>query len=151
MIYKYNFSIEGKNFYPEKILNEINGDFIVDYFFSPGDKKIYIKHDVFSYGGILFWHPQKFSTEENVAEYENAFIKFIENNYDLFIENGVMELEIYMEIFYDGGQCNFEIFNKELLNKIGNLKVSLPISIYILKNEQLEQWENEVRLQWENK
>ncbi len=39
MICKYTLSIAGDNFYPEKIVNKLQGDFIIDSFFSPKDKK----------------------------------------------------------------------------------------------------------------
>ena len=150
MIYKYNFSILGDNFYPEKIIDKIQGDFLVESFFNPTDKIEIDLPDVYGFGGMYFWHPQKFSTGENIMEYENGFIKFIEENYLLFIKNGVDDLQIFIEIYFDGGQCNFEIFNKELLKKLGNFGVSLPISVYILKKRQIHKWKKEIKLVWES-
>lgn len=150
MIYKYNFSIAGDNFYPDTIIDKIQGSFLPDSWFKPGDKKFYNKHEDFEYGGMSFWHPKKFSTEDNVIEYEEAFIEFIEKNYSLFIENGVDDLQIYIEIYYDGVQCNFEIFSRLLLKKLAQFDVALPISVYALKEEKIEEWENEIRLSWQS-
>lgn len=148
MIYKYSFSISGDDFYPEKITDKIQGDFIVDSYFNPTDKKFNNKLDIYGYGGMSFWHPKKYSTENEIIKYEKAFVDFIEKNYCLFIENGVSDLDIFIEIYFDGGQCNFEIFNKELLKILANYDVSLPASVYILNDAKIQEWENEIKLNW---
>jgi hypothetical protein len=149
MVFKYTFSISGDDLYPEKVLDKIQGDFIAVSHFSPTDKKKFgDKNSEYGYGGISFWHPNKFATEDRIMDYEKAFVEFIENNYGLFFQNGGNDLDIYLEIYYDGGQCNFEVFNKEMLSKLAKLGVSLPISIYILEENQLQEWENEISLLW---
>jgi hypothetical protein len=145
MIYKFILSISGDDFYPEKILNEIQGDFVVDSFFNPTDKMPIKISEEYGYGSISFWHPNKSSTDDEIIKYENAFIEFIERNLSVFVDNGAKEFEIYIEIYFDGGQCNFEIFNKELLNKLATFGVSLPISVYVLKNEEIQKWEDEIK------
>lgn len=151
MIFKYNFSVSGDIFYPKSVIQEIKGDFIIDSFFNPTDKKFEDSSNEYGYGGISFWHPNKYSTEDKIIKYEMSFVEFIEKNYTLFVINGVNEFEIFVEIYFDGGQCNFEIFNKELLKKIGELGVSLPISVYVLKNEEIQKWEDEIKLVWESR
>lgn len=148
MVYKYSFSVSGDDFYPERILKNIQGDFAIDSYFKPTDFKFVDKTEEYGYGSISFWHPKKFSTEGNILKYENDFIEFLEKNYSSFIENGANEFEIFIEIYFDGGQCNFEIFNKELLKSLGNFGVSLPISVYVLNNEEIQKWEDEVKLVW---
>lgn len=150
MIFKYDFSVSGDDFYPEKIIDRIGGDFIIDSFFNPTDKRLYDLEGIYGYGGMSFWHPKKFSTEDSIIKFETDFVDFIEENYTLFIENGVTDFQIFIEVYFDGGQCNFEIFNKQLLKKIGNFEVSLPISVYVLKNKELQKWEDEVKLKWES-
>ncbi|WP_270090340.1 hypothetical protein [Sphingobacterium sp. SYP-B4668] len=81
MIFKYRFSVAGDNFYPEVILNNIQGDFVVDSYFNPTDKKVDNKPDEYGYGNLSFWHKSKFSTEDEIAEYEKDFIEFIEKNH----------------------------------------------------------------------
>ena len=147
MIYKYNFSISGDDFYPEKNLSKIEGDFITDSLFHPNDKKFDNRPDEYGYRGMSFWHPKKFSTENEILEYEKSFINFINKNYSLFFENGVDNLQIFIEIYFDGGQCNFEVFDKEALKIISYFNVSLPISIYVLTDKEIQKWENEVRLE----
>lgn len=150
MIYKYDFSVFGNTFYPEKILNKIEGDFIIDTYFSPKDKKFSNTSEEYGYGGISFWHPQKFATEAKIVDYEKAFVDFIEKNDKLFKENGVDDLQIFMEIYYNGSQCNFEIFNKDLLKKLTKYKVSFPVSVYLLGEKEIQEWENEIKSKWDN-
>lgn len=151
MIYKYILSISGDNFYPDKILSKIESNFVVNSYFTPTDKKFTNSSDEYNYGSISFWHPQKFSTDESLTSYEREFVEFIEKNYSLFVENGVNDLEILIEIYFDGGQCNFEIFSKDLLKKLGFWGVSLPISIYILRDNEIQKWEDEIKLAWESR
>lgn len=148
MIYKYNFSISGDNFYPEKVIEKIQGNFIVDSFFNPNDQRGFDLPGIYGYGGISFWHPLKFSTGTNIIDYEYETIEFIEGNYQLFTENGVDDLQVFIEIYSDERQCNFEIFNKELLKKLASFEVSLPISVYVLNEEEIQKWENEIELTW---
>jgi len=148
MVYKYTFSVTGNNLFPQKTLDNIQGDFIAISHFSPTDRKFIGQDSVYGYGGISFWHPYKFATEDQVITYEKAFVEFIEQNHALFFQSGGDKLEIYLEIYYDGGQCNFEVFNKELLSNLAKFGISLPISIYILEENKLEDWENEISLVW---
>ncbi|MFD2904682.1 hypothetical protein [Sphingobacterium anhuiense] len=148
MIYKYYISVSGDNLIPEKFMGKITGDFIIDSHFKSTDKRDCDLDRTYDYGGISFWHPNKFSTGENILDYENDFVKFIEDNYRLFIENSATDFEIYMEIYSDGGQCNFEIFSKILLKKLAKYSVSLPISFYVLKIRQMKKWEKEVDMSW---
>lgn len=149
MIYKYILSISGDGLYPERLFEHIQGKFVVASHFKPIDLKPVDNSEQYGYGSVSFWHPKKFSNEDNIAKYENDFIEFIGNNYPLFVENRAVEFEIFIEIYFDGGQCNFEIFNKELLNSLGRYRVSLPISIYVLKKREIQKWEKEIKLTWE--
>ncbi len=149
MIFKYLLSISGDDFYPDSILEKIQGDFMIGSHHNPLDFKPINNSESYNYGGILFWHPKKFSTNDSILKYELEIIEFIERNYKLFFENGVEDFEIYMEIYYDGGQCNFEIFNKEMYKKLRKFTVSLPISIYKLKKKEYKEWENEIKRSWE--
>lgn len=148
MIFKYYFSVSGDNLYPERIIERIQGDFVVDSYFSPTDRKPNNKNSEYGYGGVSLWHPYKFSTDDRILEYETAFVEFIEKNYNVFIENGASELQIFIEIYYEGGQCNFEVFNKNLLKKLAEFGVSIPISVYVIKEQELQNWENEIKLNW---
>ncbi len=150
MIFKYYLSISGDNLFPEKIINRIEGNFIIDSYYSPTDGKFEDRDDPYGYGGISFWHPKKFSLKDNIVEYEESFVKFIEDNYLLFSENGLEDIEIFLEIYFDGGQCNFEIFDKTILKRLAKYDVSLPISVYILGKRKFKKWRNEIESVWNN-
>ena len=149
MIYKINLSISGDNLFPEKIINKISGKFIVDSFHSPTDKKFEDGNDIYGYGTIFFWHPKKFASQDNVSEYEEAFVDFLENNYSLFVDEGTQDFVLYIEIYYDGGQCNFEVFNSKLLEKMARFRVSIPVSVYTLNQKELQEWEDEIETAWQ--
>ena len=53
-----------------------------------------------------------------------------------------------MEVYFDGGQCNFEIFNKDLLAKLSVFNISIPVSVYLLDATEFQSWENEIKLTW---
>jgi hypothetical protein len=148
MIYKYNFSISGDDFYPEQIFNSIQGDFEINSYFNPKTLIVNAKSGEYGYGNLAFWHPKKFATEDDILEYEKDFVEFIEKNYSLFIDNGVNEFEMFIEIYFDGGQCNFELFNKDFFKKVAKIGVSIPVSIYVLSTDDIQKWENEIRLNW---
>jgi len=152
MIYKITLSVSGDHFWPETVMDRFDGDFIVMSHHSPTDIKFKTRDGTYGYGGILFWHPKEFAVDERVVEYEKAFVDFIERNYSLFIENKAedfeMYIEMYIEIYYDGGQCNFEIFNKEILRKLANFGVSIPVSVYQLEENKFNEWQSEIEAKW---
>jgi hypothetical protein len=153
MIYKFHFSISGNKFFPEEIIDKIQGNFVIVSYFSPNDKKFEGNDENYNFGEMSLGHPKKFATGDQINEYEDDFIDFIdfiEKNSELFLLYEVTDLEIFMEVYYDGGQCNFEIFNKKKLKKLTDFNISLPISIYALTEQEIEKWENETELTWKN-
>lgn len=149
MVHKYSFSVSGDSFYPAKVIGKTKGELVIESYFSPGDSKgLPGISDQYEYGCVSFWHHKKFSTENQIVAYEKDFVEFIEENYQLFTEHGASDFEIYLEIYFDGGQCNFEIFDKAFLRQLANFNVALPISIYVLKESEIKQWENEIQLLW---
>jgi len=149
MVFKIELFISGDNFWPKSIMNKIWGNFIVKSFYCPNDKKFKNADEVYGYGGMSFWHPKKFTLENNISVYEQMFVVFIENNYQLFVENGVEDFCLYIEVYYDGGQCNFEIFDRNFLQRLAKFKVSMPVSVYALNKKKYREWVNEIQLEWE--
>jgi hypothetical protein len=153
MIFKNTLSIEGDKFLPNKVIDNIAGDLIVESLYYPNDRNDRKWRDSFEeygYGGILFWHPKKFTLDDTSREYNTMFLEFIKMNYKFFSENGVEEWCLYIEIYYDGGQCNFEIFDREFLEVLSKFKVSIPMSVYCLNPEEYHQWVEEIKLEWRN-
>lgn len=148
MIFKITFSATGDSFSPNKILDKITGNFVVKSIHSHGDQKFVNRNDTYDFGTVSYWHPKEFATEDNILDYENDFIQFITDNEHTFRENLADDLSLYIEVYFDGGQCNFEIFSKSSLAKLANASVSLPISIYILDPSELASWEAEILSVW---
>lgn len=148
MIYKYSISISGDKFDPDNIKESFKGNLNVSSFFKSTDRKPLNALEQYGYGNISFWHTKRFATDEFIIEYETDFVEFIEDNYSLFIENGAEDFEIYLELYFDGEQCNFEVFNKFLMKRVCDYEVSLSISVYVLGFEQIQKWEEEIKLIW---
>lgn len=146
MIYKYEFSVSGDYLRPESFIKSVEAGFIIDSYFKRDDKKR--NGEEYGYGSISFWHPQKFATVTRIKEYENSFVHFVERNYSLFTKHGGNDFQFLVEIYYDGGQCNFEIFNKDLLQRLGSMGISIPVSVYSLQEEEILKWETEINFSW---
>ena len=55
-------------------------------------------------------------------------------------------MSLYIEIFHNEGQLNFEIFSRELLKKIGQYEISIPISYYNVTTENIIEMLNETKI-----
>lgn len=149
MIFKIILIVAGKSFLPGTILDKINEHFQISSMNNPSDKKFNNREDVYGFGSISFFHPRKFSTEETIFDYNEWLINFLRNNYRIFVDGGADNFQFFIEVYYEGEQCNFEIFNQDQLQKISNIKISLPVSVYKLGNMEMEKWEEEIRTDWE--
>jgi len=150
MIYKILINIFGDNFYPNEVLSKIQTNFKVESNFKPGDTKFIKSDQIIAYGFVILMHPKKIATEKFLQTYSEEVISFLEINYKFFKDHGAQEFELYLEYYYEGPQCNFEIFNREFLLRISKLGVSLPISVYKLDTEKYVKWEEEINRDWEN-
>ena len=148
MVFKFSFNVSGDNLHPEKFINKIQGKFSLISSFSPADKKPINNGEIYGFGGMTFWHCNKFSTEKEIKIYEQDFVSFIESNYQMFIEYGANEFELFIEIYYNGEQCNFEVFNKSILKLFGSMEISILISVYTLDEQEILEWEGEISAIW---
>ena len=95
-----------------------------------------------SFGRGYFNHPKIFY-QQHVdglqGDYEEWFIDFSERNYSVFMKYGIDDIQIMIDVFFDKeiGNCNFEIFSKENLKRISDMKIALPISIYSFESKQM--------------
>ena len=128
MFVRFSISIYGVNFTPDKIVNNLNTTLVVD--------EIVIDH---TYMGknietnlLSLKHKNKFSKEYYDEEYEQEFVDFFKNNYELLKQYGAEDFTLMMDI-YCCDQCNFEIFDKDKLPELAKGDVSLPISVYYLE------------------
>jgi hypothetical protein len=150
MVFKIILRITGEYFTPDSILDKLNGQFIISSRNNPKDKKFENREDKYGFGSISFFHPKKFATEESISIYNEWQIKFLKNNYGVFVEGGADSFQYFIEIYYEGDQCNFEIFSPNELGEISNIRISLPVSVYKFSHVELGKWEEEIRKDWES-
>jgi hypothetical protein len=95
------------------------------------------KTGTYGFGSLSILAPTKIGIPGQLAEYENWYIDFVERHKDLIDKNGVTELNLFIDVFYSGGQCNWEIFSREGLKKVGQYGIAIPISFYSLTDDQI--------------
>lgn len=150
MIYKIILILSGKNFFPNSILKQIKGNFIIASKNNPQDKKYKNKEEIYGFGSISFFHPRKFVKESKLLNYEEWFINFLLDNYLLFKDNEVEDYEFFIEVYHYEEQCNFEIFDKNQLKKISHINISFPVSVYSMKKYEFQKWANEIDAEWQS-
>ena len=128
---RFTITIFGNNFNPSKIFNKLDTSLKVTSYFDTGEKDDIGK--INDYGCLELNHKNEFSKEYWDSEYEQEFVDFFRKNYQLLRLNNADDFRIFIEAFYSD-QCNFEIFNSELLAELAKYKVSLPISVYYCDN-----------------
>jgi hypothetical protein len=133
MIFKIFLSVFGEFTSYSNLKSEVLGDFLI---FDDGHGE--------SFDSISFWHPRKFSTNEGILAYEGWYIDFLLKNYKTFMRHGAKNFEFYYELYYTGEQCNFEIMNSSLLERISSIPTSFPVSVYLLSDEKYTEWETEI-------
>lgn len=148
MIYKITLTLSGIKFIPEQILNLIKGEYFIAGQNNPSDKKFIDSEEVYGFGSISFFHPKKFSLDNYLNEYEEWYINFLLVNYNIFNKYGVDNIQLFIEIYHKDEQCNFEIFDKNLIKKMSHISISIPVSIYLLKKEEFEHWVKEIDTEW---
>ena len=128
----------GDNFYPEKMFPFEADNFKCFSYFGPTDISEY-NNEEFYYGTMSFMHNNIFTLHENSLSYDEEFVSFLEKNKVLFKKYYVEDCIIFTEVYYNSDQCNFELFNSDMLKRINDLKftISYPISIYHMRKEEL--------------
>lgn len=114
MYARFTINVTGEKFNPVEVLPDLKTSLVID------DLGI---------GYLYLIHKNEFSSEFPDVNYEIEFVNFFEENFHLLNEKGADDFSIFMDIYYSD-QCNFEIFNKDLLNKLAKYNVSLPISVF---------------------
>ena len=132
MYLRFTIMIFGDNFKPSKMVNNLETSLeVIDYFDAGGKDEF---GEINDYGCLELNHKNEFSKEYWDSEYEQEFVDFFRKNYQLLRLNNADDFRIFIEAFYSD-QCNFEIFNNELLAELAKYKVSLPISVYYYDND----------------
>ena len=106
------------------------------------------ENEIYGFGNIDIKPKIKYATGVSQIRYAKQFVKILEDNYVLIKNAGGDEVEIYIEAYYDGKQCNFQIFDNKILAEFAKYEVSLPISVYRLGVRKISKWEEEIKNDW---
>jgi len=150
MIFKTSLTVSGDRFYPSIIKDRIVGKHKVSYYWDPNDKKERNDKESYGFGLIALMHSNEFATDKHIIEYDEGLISILLNNFKLFKDSGADDFQCFIEVYHDGGQCNFEIFSKELLKSVSHISLSFPVSVYALDPSYFLEWSNEIENTWGN-
>jgi hypothetical protein len=142
-VFLFSLNVYGDNFNPDEVIPKIKGKYIISGKQIKGNK-IPFKNDninmIYNYNGLSFWNPTKFGRQHEGETYEEWFVNFLEDNYQTFIDLGVERIDIFMNVYTVGReQCNFEIFNKDMLKRLSKFGVSLPIDVYNITKKEMKE------------
>ena len=136
---KLSLTVTGDNFFPRNITTIFEGKLLFEINFNPDDKNDSDERKEYGFGCATFYHPSIFGLEEKTwREYENDFVKSLEDYYDLLISYGANDFSMYTEIYYEGWQCNFNIFDKENMEKLSKYNLSFPVSVYKMSQKEMK-------------
>ncbi len=100
---------------------------------------IYIDRDGYdSLDCLSIENPCRVGIEYDLESYGEWYVKFIEKYYDEMIQAGVEEINLMINVFYSE-QCNFEIFGREMMNRLGRFPIAYPVSVYQTSDAELEE------------
>ncbi|KOS06910.1 hypothetical protein AM493_13375 [Flavobacterium akiainvivens] len=136
---KITLNLMGDSFSPKKLLSEIGNDAIVFESIEPDDANDKSETGVYGFGSLDLLSPMRYALHETLySEYYPWYIDYVRRHIAQFRQQGVTEINLFIELFYNGThQLNLEIFSKEHFAQIAQYGISLPLSVYIVSNEQL--------------
>lgn len=129
LIFKITLTISGDKFFPSKLIPFISNRYVPESFHdADGD---------FTHGVIYYMHPQLFGIQGEGVNYEEWFVELLEENFEVFHKYGAEDIDLFIEVYYSDDQCNFEIFNKAMLKRMGNFNVAIPVSVYHISEKEI--------------
>jgi len=135
-ITRISLDLYGDTFSPKELLKELKFSYIVFNSNEIKDFKFPNKDETYGFGSLSLLAPRHYGLQGDLVDYENWYIDIIKSNISLFEKHEVTEINLFMDVFFTK-ECNFEIFSRDGLAKIGKFKVAIPISIYKLPEEEI--------------
>lgn len=136
-IISISLDLYGDNFSPKKFLEQVLEPIHVFDFNEPDDPNEVDPEGVFGFGCLSIKSPQIYGLQYEMTEYESWYFDFLDRNKDLLNQHGVEKVNLFMNVFHNGGQLNFEIFSRDLLKKVASYDIAIPISYHRLTTEQI--------------
>ena len=139
-VLKLTLTVSGDHFLALEAIKNISGNLDIV-------SKIAIEDFDFAedaYGLITFMHSTKFSIAGQGSQYEEDFVNFIEENYEMLTNFGASDFDIFTEFYHSDYQCNFEILNRNLISRIARIALSginiaLPVSTYKMNDSEIQE------------
>lgn len=136
-IIRISLDLTGRKFSPKEFLKELPDNIHIFTSNELDDINDRDPDGIFGFGSLTVLCPKIYGMQYEMTNYEKWYLDFIDNNKQLLDKNRVTEMSLYIEVFDNGGQLNFEIFSRELLKKVGQYNIATPISYYKLTTEQI--------------
>lgn len=129
LIFKIILTISGDNFFPSRVIPFINNKYVPESF-QDADGNL-------THGVIFYMHPKLFGIQGEGVNYEEWFVELLEKNSEIFRKYGAEDIDLFIEVYYSDDQCNFEIFNREMLKRMSNFNVAIPVSVYHISEKEI--------------
>lgn len=151
MIYEIILSLDGTNFNPDILIEKINHPFLYTNKNLKGDKKKNTK-GYFEFGYVDIYHKNSFATDYQFSEFEKSYVDFIVDNYSLFIENYVQNIDIYIVVYYDGSQCNFNVLSNNQLRRLRKkINLTISVSVHKINQKEMRKRTTEINNRWNDR
>jgi hypothetical protein len=136
-IIRISLGLYGDNFSPRKALTEITDNIHIFSSNEPDDLNDKDPRGIYGFGSLSILSPRIYGLQYEMAEYEEWYLNFIDKYKPIFDKYGVAEINLFFDVFDNGGQLNFEILSRDLLKKVGQCAIAIPISVYRLTTEEI--------------
>ena len=136
-IIRISLDLYGDNFSPTKALTEITDNIHIFSSNEPNDLNDKDPKGIYGFGSLSILSPQIYGLQYEVAEYEEWYLSFIDKYKPTLDKHGVTEINLFFDVFDNGSQLNFEILSRDLLKKVGQHSIAIPISVNRLTTEAI--------------
>ena len=136
-IIRISLNLYGDDFSPRKALTEITDKIHIFSSNEPDDVNDKDPRGIYGFGSLSILSPQIYGLQYEMAKYEEWYLDFIDKYKPIFDKHCVTEINLFFDVFDNGSQLNFEILSRELLKKVGQHAIAIPISVYRLTTEDI--------------
>ncbi|WP_223654564.1 hypothetical protein [Hymenobacter psoromatis] len=137
VLFRFDLTFYGEGFAPEPFALKLEAQGVKVEWCSENTEK------AFPYLSVS---PDKeFSTQPNVDNHLHWFCTLLDENYPALRAGGVEKAVLFTEVFYEGGQCNMELFNHEFYACAHRCALYTPLSAYKISLTEWNKLEREYR------
>jgi hypothetical protein len=137
VLFRFDLTFYGENFVPEPFAATFEAQGVKVEWCSENNEK------AFSYLSVA--PAKEFSTQLNVDNHLHWFCTLLNENYLALQAGGVEKTVLFTEVFYEGGQCNMELFNHEFYACAHRCALYTPLSAYKISQVEWNKMERECR------